>query len=105
MFAMPTSTLSKSTHLIYIGTPGILSRGVLLPQVVMEKLKVTRSDAGMLGGGIYFASDPAASMPFAAPSKRSQRRYLLVARVALGKVKQYHRAAGLSAPPTGAYYT
>ena len=35
---------------------GILSRGLLLPRVVVDDFGGTRSDPGMLGSGIYFAS-------------------------------------------------
>ena len=35
---------------------GIFSRGVLLPKVVVDDFGGTRTDPGMLGSGIYFAS-------------------------------------------------
>ncbi|KAK2557988.1 Protein mono-ADP-ribosyltransferase PARP4 [Acropora cervicornis] len=42
---------SKVTNFV-----GILSRGLLLPRIVVDDFGGTRSDAGMLGSGIYFAS-------------------------------------------------
>ena len=35
---------------------GILSRGLLLPKIVVDDFGGTRTDPGMLGSGIYFAS-------------------------------------------------
>ena len=35
---------------------GILSRGLLLPNIIVDDFGGTRTDAGMLGTGIYFAS-------------------------------------------------
>ena len=34
---------------------GILSRGLLLPRVVVDDFGGARTDAGMLGTGLYFA--------------------------------------------------
>ena len=36
-------------------------RGLLLPQVALDEEGVPRTDEGMLGSGIYFASDPTVS--------------------------------------------
>ena len=33
-------------------------RGLLLPKIIVEEFGGTRTDVGMLGSGIYFASDP-----------------------------------------------
>ena len=34
------------------------SRGLLLPKIIVEEFGGKRTDVGMLGAGIYFASDP-----------------------------------------------
>ena len=33
-------------------------RGLLLPKIIVEEYGGNRTDVGMLGEGIYFASDP-----------------------------------------------
>jgi len=36
----------------------LCTRGLLLPKIIVEEYGGSRTDAGMLGSGIYFASDP-----------------------------------------------
>ena len=79
---------------------GILSRGLLLPKVVVT-LGVKRTDAGWLGSGIYFGSEACTTLIYAHPGRRSTR-FMTVADVALGKVKQYRKITyDLSKPPDG----
>ena len=79
---------------------GILSRGLLLPKIVVT-LGVHRTDAGWLGSGIYFGDAACTSMAYAAPSKHGTR-FMTVATVALGKMKDFSKITyGLSGPPTG----
>ncbi len=79
---------------------GILSRGILMPKIVVS-MGVRRTDAGWLGNGIYFG-DAACTSLFYATSGRRRTRFLSIARVALGKSKQYHKITfGLSGPPQG----
>jgi poly [ADP-ribose] polymerase 2/3/4 len=79
---------------------GILSRGILLPKVVV-KLGVGRTDAGWLGNGIYFGDAACTSCAYTSPGRR-KTRFMAVARVALGNVKDYRKITyGLSAPPAG----
>lgn len=83
---------------------GILSRGLLLPKVVVT-LGVKRTDAGWLGSGIYFGDAACTSMYYAHPGKRGTR-FMTVANVALGKMKDYRKITyGLTAPPDGYHST
>lgn len=68
---------------------GILSRGLLLPKIVVS-LGVHRTDAGWLGNGIYFGNAVCTSYGYASPGKR-RTRFIAVANVALGKVKQFKK--------------
>src|SRR5262249_31219460 len=77
---------------------GILSRGIRLPKIVVS-LGVQRTDAGWLGNGIYFGDAACTSLQYTSPG-RKKTRFMAVARVALGKVKQYTKITyGLAAPP------
>lgn len=79
---------------------GLLSRGILLPKVVV-KLGVDRTDEGWLGSGIYFgdAADTAAN--YAGEGEKGTS-FMAIAKVALGKVKDYYEITyGLKAPPKG----
>lgn len=79
---------------------GILSRGLLLPKIVVT-LGVRRTDAGWLGNGIYFGDAICTSAGYAHPGSR-RTRFVAVARVALGKKKEYRKITyGLSRPPEG----
>jgi poly [ADP-ribose] polymerase len=79
---------------------GILSRGILLPKIVVS-LGVNRTDAGWLGNGIYFG-DAACTSAFYTSPGRSGTRYMSLARVALGRMKDYTKITyGLAGPPSG----
>lgn len=79
---------------------GILSRGLLLPKIVVS-LGVKRTDAGWLGNGIYFGDAICTSAGYAHPGRR-RTRFVTVASVALGKMKDYRKITwGLSKPPEG----
>jgi poly [ADP-ribose] polymerase len=79
---------------------GLLSRGILLPKIVVS-LGVHRTDAGWLGHGIYFGDAACTSVFYTTPGRRNTR-LMTVARVALGKVRQYHKITyGLAEPPAG----
>jgi poly [ADP-ribose] polymerase len=79
---------------------GILTRGILLPKIVVS-LGVNRTDAGWLGNGIYFG-DAACTSAFYTTPTRSGSRFMAVARVALGKMKDFTKITyGLAAPPEG----
>lgn len=79
---------------------GILSRGILLPKIVVS-MGVNRTDAGWLGNGIYFG-DAACTSSFYTSAGKKNTRFLAVARVGLGKAKQYKKITyGLQSPPKG----
>ena len=91
---------------------GLLSRGIVLPKVVVsmgvkagspmccDVLDVLqRTDPGWLGHGIYFGhADTAAG--YAGHSSKRGSKFMLMLSVALGKVKDYSAITfGLNAPP------
>ena len=79
---------------------GILSRGILLPKIVVS-MGVNRTDAGWLGHGIYFGDAACTSLYYTTPG-RQKTRLMAIARVALGKMKEYKKITyGLSEPPKG----
>jgi len=83
---------------------GILSRGILLPKVVVN-LGVRRTDAGWLGNGIYFGDAASTSCAYTSPGRNGRgTRMMALATVALGRVRDYTRITyGLSAPPEGCH--
>lgn len=79
---------------------GILSRGILMPKLVVT-MGVQRTDAGWLGNGIYFGDAACTSCFYTTPGKK-KTRLMAVAKVALGKMKDYTKITyGLTAPPAG----
>ncbi len=79
---------------------GILSRGILLPKIVVS-MGVNRTDAGWLGNGIYFG-DAACTPLYYTSAGKKKTRFMAITRVALGKVKEYRKITyGLDAPPKG----
>lgn len=79
---------------------GLLSRGILLPKIVVS-LGVNRTDAGWLGSGLYFASAACAATYYTTPGNKGTR-LMAIARVGLGKMKDYSRITyGLDVPPAG----
>ncbi|XP_041462873.1 protein mono-ADP-ribosyltransferase PARP4-like isoform X5 [Lytechinus variegatus] len=81
---------------------GILSRGLLMPKIVVDDLGVSRTDAGMLGHGIYFADSASTSACYSVQSKLSNSRFLMICEVSLGRcheVTKYH--PDLDQPPSG----
>jgi poly [ADP-ribose] polymerase len=79
---------------------GILSRGILLPKIVVS-MGGDRTDEGWLGSGIYFGDSATTSAQYAAPGKKGTS-FLAVTRVALGRIKDYTEITyGLNKPPAG----
>ncbi|MFL5338676.1 MAG: WGR domain-containing protein [Gemmataceae bacterium] len=79
---------------------GILSRGILLPKIVVS-LGVNRTDAGWLGNGLYFGDAACTSAFYTTPGHKGTR-FLAIARVALGKMKDFTKITyGLAGPPEG----
>ena len=66
---------------------GILSRGILLPKIVVS-MGVHRTDPGWLGHGIYFGDAACTSVFYTTPG-RKKTRLMAIARVAMGKMKDY----------------
>lgn len=99
------TTEIKNHKLLFHGSAvknwvGILSRGLLLPKIVVT-LGVHRTDAGWLGSGIYFGDAACTSAGYAHPGKKGSR-FIAIANVALGKMKDYSKITyGLTAPPDG----
>uniref|UniRef100_A0A3B3VVP9 Poly [ADP-ribose] polymerase n=1 Tax=Poecilia latipinna TaxID=48699 RepID=A0A3B3VVP9_9TELE len=85
------SEIGNVTPLLHASSPnnfvGILSRGLLLPRVVVEQLGIKRTDYGRLGSGIYFGDAVSTSLNYAKPSETDGSRLLLVCDVALGVCK------------------
>ena len=80
---------------------GILSRGLLLPKVVVDTYGGTRTDVGMLGSGIYFADRPQTSAMYSQPSAFGSR-FMFVSEVALGKSFETTKVdTSLTKPPHG----
>lgn len=79
---------------------GILSRGILLPKIVVS-MGGGRTDEGWLGHGIYFGDVSATSANYACAGKKGTS-FLSIVRVALGKMRDYDAITyGLTKPPKG----
>ena len=62
---------------------------------------VHRTDAGWLGHGIYFGDAACTSFAYTTPGKK-KTSLMAIARVALGKMKDFTKITyGLAAPPDG----
>jgi poly [ADP-ribose] polymerase len=80
---------------------GILSRGLLLPKIVVS-MGISRTDAGWLGNGIYFGDAVCTTLYYTSSSRKRNTRLMTVADVALGKVKEFRKITyGLNSPPDG----
>lgn len=81
---------------------GILSRGILMPKIVVS-MGVNRTDAGWLGSGIYFGDAACTSAFYTTPGASGRKtRFMSIARVALGKMKDFTKITyGLDGPPAG----
>ncbi|NXU50981.1 PARP4 polymerase, partial [Turnix velox] len=81
---------------------GILSRGLLIPKVVVEDLGLERTDIGNLGSGIYFSDSISASIKYSSPSEMDGTRLLAVCDVALGScLDLYEQNYALNKAPSG----
>ncbi|KAI6659080.1 Poly polymerase 4 [Oopsacas minuta] len=68
---------------------GILSRGLLMPKVIVSQHGGERSDYGKLGSGIYFASNTSHSVKFSSAGQSTNTRMMLIHEVNIGKCKDY----------------
>ncbi|XP_073469577.1 protein mono-ADP-ribosyltransferase PARP4 isoform X2 [Aquarana catesbeiana] len=81
---------------------GILSRGLLLPKIIVDEFGLDRTDIGNLGSGIYFSDSISTSVKYTEASRVSGERLLLVCDVALGKTKDVgNRDYSITEPPEG----
>ncbi|XP_072174381.1 protein mono-ADP-ribosyltransferase PARP4-like [Diadema setosum] len=81
---------------------GILSRGILLPKIVVEMFGLERWDAGMLGSGIYFGDSSSTSAIYSTAGEFTGTRFMAVSNVALGRVKDvYEKRLDLESAPVG----
>ncbi|XP_022100686.1 poly [ADP-ribose] polymerase 4-like isoform X2 [Acanthaster planci] len=81
---------------------GILSRGLILPKVVVDDFGGERTDAGMLGSGIYFADNFSTSAKYSHISHTRGTRLMTINQVALGicyETTSYHK--DFTEPPDG----
>ena len=80
---------------------GILSRGILMPKIVVS-MGVNRTDAGWLGNGIYFGDASCTSAFYTTPGTTKKTRFMAIARVGLGKMKEFTKITyGIDGPPSG----
>jgi hypothetical protein len=80
---------------------GVLSRGFLLPKLGnLSRFGLQRTHfSGLLGCGVYFAQDFSVAHKYTTSSSRSSR-FIVVADVALGRVKEVFSAHyHLQSPP------
>ncbi|CAF4460822.1 unnamed protein product [Rotaria socialis] len=105
------TTLSHQWQLFhgskYVNFLGILSRGLVMPKIVVEQLGVERTDVGCLGYGIYFSDSASTSLKYTTASRiRSGRRLLCICQVALGESANYYSfSPTLTKPPDGFHST
>lgn len=70
---------------------GLLAHGILPPAEVEQSGLASRRDYGLLGAGVYFSDNIYSSLCYAKPASTGSR-YLLLARVALGKSTKTNKA-------------
>ncbi|XP_068123037.1 protein mono-ADP-ribosyltransferase PARP4 isoform X2 [Hyperolius riggenbachi] len=81
---------------------GILSRGLLLPKIIVDEFGVERTDIGNLGSGIYFSDSISTSVKYTDAGNVCGTRFLVVCDVALGKAKDVgKRDYTITEPPEG----
>ncbi|KAN0038975.1 hypothetical protein ACTA71_001169 [Dictyostelium dimigraforme] len=101
-----SSTLPTPSKLLFHGSRpsnfvGILSRGMLLPKVIVNN-GGSRTDFGFLGAGIYFGDSFETALKYAHPSTPYGKRYILVSKVGLGNISKHLKInSTLTQPPTG----
>ncbi|XP_073439175.1 protein mono-ADP-ribosyltransferase PARP4 isoform X5 [Dendrobates tinctorius] len=81
---------------------GILSRGLMMPKIIVEEFGGERTDIGNLGSGIYFSDSISTSIKYSQPSDTTGSRLLVICDVALGKCKDvFHRNYTITEAPNG----
>jgi len=92
---------TKKKRLLFHGSRisnwvGILSRGMLMPHIVTQR-GISRTDAGMLGTGIYFGDCSSTAAQYTTPGREGSRM-MLICNVALGKVRSSSLSLTLPTP-------
>ncbi|UJR11204.1 hypothetical protein I4U23_015385 [Adineta vaga] len=105
-----STTLSHQQQLFhgskYTNFLGILSRGLVMPKMVVEELGVTRTDVGCLGYGIYFSDSVSTSLQYTTASTvRPGRRLLCICRVALGESAKYYSFSPTLTKPADGFHS
>ncbi|XP_056417671.1 protein mono-ADP-ribosyltransferase PARP4 isoform X4 [Hyla sarda] len=100
------SDFGNVNSLLHASSPcnfvGILSRGLMLPKIIVEEFGGDRTDVGNLGSGIYFSDSISTSIKYSQPSSVTGSRLLVVCEVALGKCTDvFHRDYTITEPPNG----
>ncbi|XP_015284983.1 PREDICTED: poly [ADP-ribose] polymerase 4 [Gekko japonicus] len=100
------STLGNIQPLLHASSPsnfvGILSRGLLLPKMVVEEHGIERTDSGNLGCGVYFSNSISTSIKYSQPNKTDGTRLLVICDVALGRcLDTYQKDLSLTTAPSG----
>ncbi|XP_040278398.1 protein mono-ADP-ribosyltransferase PARP4 [Bufo bufo] len=100
------SELGNVKSLLHASSPcnfvGILSRGLMMPKIVVEEFGGERTDTGNLGSGIYFSDSISTSVKYSQPSDITGSRLLVVCDVALGKSTDvFRRDYTITEPPSG----
>ncbi|KAM3935680.1 protein mono-ADP-ribosyltransferase PARP4-like isoform 3-T3 [Leptodactylus fuscus] len=100
------SDLGNVKSLLHASSPcnfvGILSRGLMLPKMIVEEFGGERTDIGNLGSGIYFSDSISTSVKYSQASDVTGSRLLVICDVALGKCKDvFHRDYTITEPPNG----
>ncbi|XP_073518514.1 protein mono-ADP-ribosyltransferase PARP4 isoform X3 [Phyllobates terribilis] len=81
---------------------GIISRGLMMPKIIVEEFGGERTDIGNLGSGIYFSDSISTSVKYSQPSDTTGSRLLVICDVALGKCTDvFHRDYTFTEAPNG----
>ncbi|CAF3946991.1 unnamed protein product, partial [Rotaria sordida] len=104
------TTLSHQRQLFhgskYVNFLGILSRGLVMPKMVVEDLGVVRTDIGCLGYGIYFSDSASTSLKYTTTSIiRPGRRLLCICQVALGETANYYSFSPTLTKPSDGFHS
>ncbi|XP_069825881.1 protein mono-ADP-ribosyltransferase PARP4-like isoform X4 [Dendropsophus ebraccatus] len=100
------SDLGNVKSLLHASSPcnfvGILSRGLMLPEIIVGEFGGERTDIGNLGSGIYFSDSISTSIKYSHPSSVTGSRLLMVCDVALGNCADvFRRDYTITEPPNG----
>ncbi|CAF1222119.1 unnamed protein product, partial [Didymodactylos carnosus] len=79
---------------------GILSRGLLMPKILVNEEGGSRTDIGHLGYGLYFSDSVSTSLQYTVKSNQNDKRLLCMCNVALGNSANYYSYSyNLTQPP------